>query len=74
MTAVLEPRHIPPRRWHEALDVSREACARFFRDGRSPADVLRACGMAPAGLVDWAHAVNVIAEIHCAPAERRQVA
>jgi hypothetical protein len=71
MSTILEPRHARPQQWRQALDVSRETCARFFRDGRSPADVLQACGMAPSGLVDWAHAVNVIAEIHCAPVMSR---
>jgi hypothetical protein len=68
MSTILEPRHVRPQQWRQALDVSRETCARFFRDGRSPADVLRACGLRPLGLVDWSHVVNVIAEIHCAPA------
>jgi hypothetical protein len=71
MTAVLEPRHVHPIRWRQVMDVSREACARFFRDGRSPADAVRACGLPPSGAATWAHAVNVIAELHCAPTTSR---
>jgi hypothetical protein len=74
MSTALEPRHIRPQQWHQAVDVSRETCARLFAAGRSPADALRAYGMAPSGFVDWAHAVNVVAEIHYEPRERRRVA
>jgi hypothetical protein len=74
MSAALEPRHVRPQQWRQAIAVARETCGRFFADGRSPADAVHAFGMVPTGLVDWAHAVNVIAEIHCAPAESRQVA
>jgi hypothetical protein len=74
MSTILEPRHVRPQQWRQAIDVPRETCARFFRDGRSPADALRAHGIAPSEAANWAHAVNVIAEIHCAPAESRQVA
>lgn len=71
MSTALEPRHVRPQQWRQTVDVARETCARFFRDGRSPADALRAYRMAPSGLVDWGYAVNVIAEIRCAPATSR---
>jgi hypothetical protein len=74
MSTILEPWHVRPQQWRQAIAVAREACGRFFADGRSAADAVRAYGMAPSGLVDWRHAVNAIAEIHCAPAERRYVA
>ena len=38
-----------PRQWRQAVDVARETCARFFRDGRSPADTMCAYGFAPSG-------------------------
>jgi hypothetical protein len=69
-----EPRHVHPLRWRQALDVARETCGRFFRDGRSPADAVRACGLAPEGEATWSHAVNLIAELYHASAESRQVA
>ncbi|MFZ1103678.1 MAG: hypothetical protein WAN86_12690 [Hyphomicrobiaceae bacterium] len=74
MSTIPEPRHVRPQVWRQAIDIARETCARFFRDGRSPDDAMRAYGIAASGLVDWAYAVNVIAEIHCAPAECRHVA
>jgi hypothetical protein len=74
MSTALEPRNVHPRRWHEALAVARETCARFFADGRSPVDAVRAFGLATSGAADWAHAVNLIAELHCAPMPARRVA
>jgi hypothetical protein len=74
MSTALEPRHVHPLRWRQAVDVARETCARFFVEGRSPSDAVRAFGLAPSEAATWAHAVNLIAEVHCAPAESRQVA
>jgi hypothetical protein len=74
MTAVLEPRHVHPRRWHQAIAVARETCARYFLDGRSPADAMQAHGFIPSGDVGWGQAVNLLAELHLAPQEARQVA
>ena len=74
MTGVLEPRHVRPRQWRQAVDVARETCARFFRDGRSPADAMRAFGFAPSGAADWAQAVNLLAELHCATPDAKRVA
>ena len=56
------------------VDVARETRARFFRDGCSPADAMRAFGFAASGAVDWAQAVNLIAELHCAPRDAKRVA
>ena len=72
--STLEPRHVRPRQWRQAVDVARETCARFFRDGRSPADAMRACGFAPSGAVGWGHAVNLLAELHCAMQDAKRVA
>jgi hypothetical protein len=72
MSAVLEPRHVHPLRWRQAIEVARETCARCFRDGRSPSDAVRAHGLAPPDTDGWAHAVNLIAELHCASAASPQ--
>jgi hypothetical protein len=74
MSTILEPRHVHPLRWREAIDVARDICARFFRDGRSPADAVRSVGLTTSGAATWAHAVNVLAELHCAPHEALRVA
>jgi hypothetical protein len=74
MSTALEPRYVRPQQWRQAVDVARDACARLFRDGRSPADAVRAHGIATSEAASWAHAVNVIAEIQYEPRERRQVA
>jgi len=66
------PRHINPVQWQQSIGVARQACARFFRDGGSPADALAAFGMGgsePAA--DWSVAVERIALALCAPALRR---
>jgi hypothetical protein len=65
MSNALEPRHVRPQQWRQAIDVARDTCARFFCDGRSPADAIRAHGFAPSGAATWANAVNLIAELHC---------
>jgi hypothetical protein len=69
MSTVLEPRHVHPLRWRQAIDVARETCGRFFVEGRSPADALRSFGLASSDAPSWAHAVNVIAELYHTPAE-----
>jgi hypothetical protein len=75
MSTALEPRHVHPLRWPQAVDVAREVCARFFRDGRSPADTVRAFGLAPSEAAGWAGAVNAIAEaVHAGPAPLQRVA
>jgi hypothetical protein len=69
MSTVFEPRHVHPLRWRQAVNAARETCARFFCEGRSPADAVRAHGLTPSSATaGWSHAVNVIAELHCAPA------
>ena len=38
----MTPDHINPIQWHQAQSVSRQTCARVFRDGGSPRDALAA--------------------------------
>jgi hypothetical protein len=66
------PGHVNPLQWHQAVGVARQSCARFFRDGGSPADALKAFGLAPeATCSDWGKAVEAIAEVLCAAPARR---
>ncbi len=61
--------HINPMQWHQAQGVARQSCARFFRDGGTPADAVRAFGIAtPEDGLDWVKAVEHIAEVLCAKA------
>lgn len=62
------PNHVNPLQWHQAVGVARQSCARFFRDGGSPADALCAFGLpADARLAsDWGKTVEAIAEVLCA--------
>ncbi len=53
--------------------MARQSCARFFRDGGTPADALVAFGLAADEHIpgDWGKAVDAIAEVLClAPAKR----
>jgi hypothetical protein len=65
------PGHINPIEWHQSMGLARQACARIFRDGGTPADALAAFGVAPGGDVDWSRAVDIIAEALSTPALRR---
>ncbi len=68
----MTPEHINPLQWHQALGVARQSCARFFRDGGTPVDAMRAFGLtAAAGGSDWSHAVEAIAEALCAAPVQR---
>ncbi len=42
----MSPHHVNPLQWHQAVGVARQSCARFFRDGGTPADALGAFGVA----------------------------
>ena len=59
--------HINPLQWHPAIGVARQACARIFRDGGSPADALAAFGISVAisETVTWSRAVELIASQLC---------
>lgn len=62
------PAHVNPIQWHQALAVSRQECARVFRDGGAPADALAAFGIrhADEATLDWEKAVDQIASEICA--------
>ncbi len=67
------PDHINPIQWTQAQGVARQSCARFFRDGGTPADAMRAFGFGDetASLTDWSKAVDSIAQTLCATPVRR---
>ena len=66
------PRHINSVQWHQSKDYARQACARIFRDGGSPAEAMVAFGLSPAEPTsDWSIAVDRIAQVLCAPAQRK---
>ena len=67
------PENCDPAQWHQAIGLARQACARIFRDGGSPADALRAFQMpvAQQKSLDWSKAVTLIAETLCAAPMRR---
>jgi hypothetical protein len=69
----MSPRYINPMQWQQATGYARQACARIFRDGGSPADAVRAFGLAAAvdAATDWSIAVDRIAQTLCAPALRK---
>lgn len=59
--------HINPMQWHQAMGVARQVSARFFRDGGSAADALKAFGLTVEkdSELDWSRAVEAIAESLC---------
>lgn len=66
------PRHINSMQWQQSIGYARQACARIFRDGGSPADALAAFGLRPAdAAADWSVAVDRIAQLLCAPPQRK---
>jgi hypothetical protein len=66
------PEHVNPIEWHQAVGIARQSCARFFRDGGTAADAMRAFGAPPAAdIADWSKAVEAIARVLCARPERR---
>jgi hypothetical protein len=68
----MSPRYINPVQWQQAMGYARQACARIFRDGGSPAEALSAFGLAAVHTsADWSVAVDRIAQSLCAPAVRK---
>ena len=65
------PRHINSVQWEQAVGYARQACARIFRDGGSPATALEAFGLTDAGSAGWSTAVDRIAQALCAPQQRK---
>lgn len=59
------PGHINPIQWQHALAVSRQECARVFRDGGTAAEALHAFGLT-ADNANWEQAVDLIAAGICA--------
>jgi hypothetical protein len=59
--------HLNPVQWNQAQGLSRQSCARIFRDGGSPADALAAFGLGSSGgdLSDWSKVVDMIAQHLC---------
>lgn len=70
------PSHINPVQWNQAQGVSRQSCARIFRDGGTPADALQAFGLAATAHepIDWSKAVDLIAHELCASPRLRRAA
>lgn len=70
------PEHVNPMEWHQAVGIARQSCARFFRDGGTARDAMRAFGAEPATAdtahaADWGKAVEAIAFVLCARPEKR---
>ena len=68
----MSPGHINPVQWQQAMGYARQACARIFRDGGTPADAMRAFGLnATTDSSDWSVAVDRVAQSLCTPALRK---
>jgi hypothetical protein len=69
----MTPEHINPMQWHQAVGIARQSCARFFRDGGTAMDAMRAFGAEQnfAEVANWGKAVEAIAYVLCAKPERR---
>lgn len=68
------PDHINPLQWHQAMGFARQSCARVFRDGGTPAEALKAFGIAASAVdakLDWDKVVERVAEVLCAQPQRR---
>ena len=61
------PRHVNSVQWEQAIGYARQACARIFRDGGTPATALGAFGLSepvrPAGAPR-----SIASPMPCAPA------
>jgi hypothetical protein len=68
----MHPRHVNAAEWQQATDYARQACARIYRQGGTPADAVRAFGLAAQVRpdFDWKRAVDRIAEALCRRPER----
>lgn len=73
----MTPDHVNPIQWTHAMGVARQACARIFRDGGTPADALAQFGVTEAARqgaqagADWSRTVETIAQSLCAVPVRR---
>ena len=59
------PDHLSPIQWHQAVAVSRQECARIFRDGGTPQDALAAFGLSADAIASWERVVDQIAAELC---------
>ena len=69
----MTPEYVDQMQWHQTLGFARQVCARVFRDGGAPADALKAFGLGSHVATvkdDWSKAVELIAEVMCAPVQR----
>jgi hypothetical protein len=65
------PDYLSPIQWHQAIAVSRQECARIFRDGGTPQDALVAFGLRPEESANWERVVDLVAGELCAhPVQR----
>ncbi|MEQ8824620.1 MAG: hypothetical protein RIC14_09625 [Filomicrobium sp.] len=70
----MSPEYVDQMQWHQTLGFARQACARVFRDGGTPADALKAFGFSHKAQDvgnDWSKAVEVIAERMCATSDKK---
>jgi hypothetical protein len=65
------PRSVNPAHWHQSVGYARQACARVFRDGGTPAEAVATFGAKADERTDWSRAVEIIAEVLCARPVRR---
>lgn len=71
----MNPQFANPIQWQQNVGLARQACARIFRDGGSPADALRVFGLQEANAPrDWAVVVDRIAASLGIQAARRKAA
>jgi len=69
--AARAPRSVNPAHWHQSVGYARQACARVFRDGGSPAEAVAAFGVKTDTPPDWSRAVEIIADALCTRPARR---
>ncbi len=67
----MSPHHINSVQWQQSVGYARQACARIFRDGGSPAEACRTFGVTGEPAADWSIAVDRIALALCAPTLRK---
>jgi hypothetical protein len=63
-------RYVDPIAWHQSQGYARQACARVFRDGGSPADALKAFGLTAETDCGWSKTVEIIAQRLCGEAQQ----
>ena len=60
------PEYLSPIQWQQAIAVSRQECARIFRDGGTPGDALVAFGL-KAEIASTGNAPWIRSPARCAP-------